>query len=115
MVANCHALVEIAMAPARSCGGTRFGNRDCDAGPMKARAMPNRRSSAKIAPTDRPPNTDRASSPATAMPSTTWQIAKMARRLKRSAVAPVTSTRSGAGANWISPTRPRSNGLWVRS
>ena len=41
--------------------------------------------------------------------------AMISRLPKRSDTAPVTSTSSSDGANWIMPTRPRSNGSRVRS
>jgi hypothetical protein len=81
MLATCHDEELHAMALARSSEGTRLGISDWAAGLRKARAIPNRTRSKKIAPMPIEPVAVRISNVAMTAASTSWQITMTTRRL----------------------------------
>ena len=97
----------------KSRSGTRFLSTACDAGIMKARALPNSTRIANTGHTTRLPLAVKATSIRLHSSWAAMHSRTMRRRLWRSATWPAHRIRTRKGANWARPMRPRSNRLPV--
>ena len=102
-----------AMALGKSSLGTRLGSTACCAGFWKAREMPNRMSSAMISGKLSIPAKVMANRPIAHRVCNEMQKMMMRMRATRSATKPDSRNSAANGANWASPTRPRSSWLPV--